>query len=94
VAGTRPRILSSRSGRCGKRAQRGPEAVARLIWRVDTLKVLQPVRPNAQIEQFDQESFEIPVAEQAQFAELFGETIYETAKAFFREMLASIRPSD
>jgi hypothetical protein len=75
-------------------AQRGPDAVARLIWRVDTLKVLQPVRSDAQIEQFDQQSFEIPVTEQAQFAELFGETIYETAKMFFREMLASIHPSD
>jgi hypothetical protein len=75
-------------------ALRGPDAVARLVWRVDTLKVLQPVRPDAQIEQFDQQSFEIPVAEQARFAELFGETIYDTAKAFFRDMLATIHPSD
>ena len=75
-------------------AQRGPDAVARLIWRVDALKVLQPVRPSAPIEQFDQETFEIPVAEQAAFAALFGETLYEAAKAFFREMLDSIQPAD
>jgi len=75
-------------------AQRGPDAVARLIWRVDSLKVLQPVRPDAQVEQFDQESFEIPVAEQSEFERLFGETLYEAATAFFREMLASIQLSD
>lgn len=75
-------------------ALRGPDAVARLIWRVDTLKVLQPVRPSAQIEQMDQRSFEIPVAEQAELAELFGATLYEAAKAFFQEMLATIRPAD
>jgi hypothetical protein len=75
-------------------ARRGPDAVARLIWRVDTLKVLQPVRPDAQIEQFDQQSFEAPVARPAELAELFGETLFEAARSFFREMLAGIRLAD
>jgi len=72
-------------------ALRGPDAVARLIWRVDTLNILQPTRPNAEVERFGQETHEIPVAEPDRFAELFGTTVYDAAATFFRGVLSGGR---
>ncbi len=73
-------------------ALRGEDAVARLVWRVDTLNVLQPTRPNAEIERFGQATHEVPVAEPDRFADLFGTTVYEAAAAFFRDVLAGASP--
>lgn len=69
-------------------ALRGADAVARLVWRVDTLNVLQPTRANAEIERFGQQTHEIPIAEPDRFAELFGTTLYAAAAAFFQGVLA------
>lgn len=69
-------------------ALRGGDAVARLIWRVDSLNILQPARPNAEIERFGQQTHEVPVAEPERFAELVGDTLYAAAARFFRDVLA------
>ena len=69
-------------------ARRGDGAVARLIWRVDTLNVLQPARRDMEIQRFGQQTHEIPVAEPDRFAELFGTTLYATATTFFRDVLS------
>lgn len=74
--------------------QQERDAVARLVWRVDTLRVLQPSRPNAPVEQSDQQTYEVPIAEHARFEALFAAPILDAATTFVRETLASIAPSD